>query len=139
VFEGIRATLIKLHERKPNARIILQSLPPTQDEAKTSQVVRPTNQCLLDLAQAPPLARLTSYLGLYADFGDASGQQIASRFNDSLHPNQAGYRVWRDRIVPFLQAARARAPATRTPLSPTPPTRTRSATTTPVGATARTE
>ena len=36
-----------------------------------------------------------------------------SLFTDGLHPNEAGYRVWRDRLLPFLDEQRAGRPATR--------------------------
>jgi lysophospholipase L1-like esterase len=37
---------------------------------------------------------------------DGSGSQVSTYFTDGLHPNVNGYRVWRDRLVPFLQQAR---------------------------------
>jgi lysophospholipase L1-like esterase len=33
--------------------------------------------------------------------------QISKLFTDGLHPNEAGYIVWRDRLVPFLAQLRA--------------------------------
>ena len=47
---------------------------------------------------------------------DASGQQLSQHFNDWLHPSESGYRVWRDRLVPFL--AEVRAAARHTPVKP---------------------
>jgi lysophospholipase L1-like esterase len=38
---------------------------------------------------------------------NAQGQQNGSLFVDGLHPSEAGYRVWRDRLLPALAAARA--------------------------------
>ena len=34
----------------------------------------------------------------------ADGKQIAGLFNDGLHPNAAGYTVWRDRLLPVVAA-----------------------------------
>jgi lysophospholipase L1-like esterase len=46
-------------------------------------------------------------LDLYPAFVDGQGKQDPRRFVDGLHPSEAGYRVWRDRLVPALVAARA--------------------------------
>jgi lysophospholipase L1-like esterase len=107
MFEGIRAVVVALHERKPTARIILQSLLPIPDEAKNSNVVRPVNQRLAMLANSQPFAGFVSFLDLYPAFVDGSGKEIVSYFNDGTHPSQDGYRVWRDQLVPFLSKIRS--------------------------------
>lgn len=109
VFAGVQAVLETLHQRKPRARIVLQSLLPTQDESKNANVVRPVNTRLKDLIAKPPFANYAVWLDLYPGFVDAQGQQVATNFNDGLHPNAAGYRIWRDRLVPFLDQQRAQA------------------------------
>ena len=109
VFEGVRAVIQALHAGKPNARIILQTLLPTNEEARNVEVVRPVNRRLVALAGSPPYANFVSLLDLYPAFVDASGKQIDSLFNDGLHPSEAGYRVWRDQLVPFLDTTRAKA------------------------------
>lgn len=106
VFEGIRAVIARLHQARPNAHIVLQSLLPTNEATKNTAVVLPVNKRLVALAVSPPYAGYLSYLDLYSDFVDAKGQQIDSYFNDGLHPNAVGYRVWRDQLVPFLQQVR---------------------------------
>jgi lysophospholipase L1-like esterase len=106
VFAGIRAVLIAVHERQPKATVILQSLLPTNDEAKNRDVVRPVNQQLVGLVASQPFAAYIRYLDLYASFVDANGRQLGEHFNDGLHPSESGYRVWRDRLVPFLRQVR---------------------------------
>ncbi len=106
VFEGVRAVLLRLHERQPGARTVLQSILPTSDPAKNAEVVRVVNQRLAALAASPAWAGHTVWLDLYPGFVDAAGVQIAGLFNDGLHPNEAGYRVWRDRLLPFLAEQR---------------------------------
>jgi glycosidase/lysophospholipase L1-like esterase len=106
VFEGIRAVIARLHQARPSAHIVLQSLLPTHEPAKNAAVVVPVNKRLEALAASPANASYLSYLNLYSGFVDARGHQIDSYFNDGLHPNAAGYRVWRDQLVPFLQQAR---------------------------------
>jgi lysophospholipase L1-like esterase len=114
VVEGVRAVLGALHERKPRARIVLQSLLPTSEDAKNAEVVRPVNQRLAAMVQSPPYAGFTAYLDLYPAFVDPTGRQVAALFTDGLHPNDVGYRAWRDRLEPFLQAARESRAATGT-------------------------
>jgi lysophospholipase L1-like esterase len=109
VYAGVEAVVKALHERRPRARIILQSLLPTQDEAKNASVVRPVNARLQALLTRAPYAQYSVWLDLYPGFVDAKGQQVSTDFNDGLHPNAAGYRVWRDLLVPFLDQQRAQA------------------------------
>ena len=109
VFEGVRAVIQALHAGKPNARIILQTLLPTNEEPRNDEVVRPVNRRLEALAAGAPYANYVTLLDLYPAFVDASGKQIGSLFNDGLHPSEAGYRVWRDQLVPFLDKTRAKA------------------------------
>jgi lysophospholipase L1-like esterase len=113
VFEGVRAVLLRLHERQPGARIVLQSILPTSDPLKNAEVVRVVNQRLAALVASPAWAGFTVWLDLYPGFVDAAGVQLSALFNDGLHPNEAGYRIWRDRLLPFLAEQRRQAPATR--------------------------
>jgi lysophospholipase L1-like esterase len=113
VYEGVRAVLLRLHERQPGARIVLQSILPTSEPAKNAEVVRVVNQRLATLAASPAWAGFTAWLDLYPGFVDASGLQITSLFNDGLHPNEAGYRIWRDRLLPFLAEQRRSRAALR--------------------------
>ncbi|MCX7043449.1 MAG: GDSL-type esterase/lipase family protein [Gammaproteobacteria bacterium] len=107
MFEGARAVILALHERKPGVPIILQSLLPIVDEPKDAQLVQPVNERLRALAESKEFAGYVSYLDLYPSFVDGSGKQISRYFNDGIHPSLEGYRVWRDRLVPFLAQARA--------------------------------
>ena len=109
VFEGVLAVMRALHARKPGARLLLQSILPTSEPARDDSVVRPVNARLVALARTPEFAGFTTWLDLYPSFLDAQGRQDARLFVDGLHPSEAGYRVWRDLLVPALASARARA------------------------------
>ncbi len=110
IFQGVHAALKALHARKPKSRIVLQSLLPTNDNAKNKDVVGVVNQRLRKLVTTPEFSSFTSYLDLYPAFTDADGAQISGYFTDGLHPNAAGYAVWRDRLVAFLKTVRASSP-----------------------------
>jgi len=134
MFEGIRAVVLAVHERKPMSRIILQSLLPIPDEVKNSEVVRPVNQRLAVLANSEPFASFVSFLDLYPAFVDASGKEIVRYFNDGTHPSEDGYRVWRDQLVPFLSKIRStsESPGARHETDP-PDVAARSSSAEPVG------
>jgi lysophospholipase L1-like esterase len=97
-----------LHARKPGARLLLQSILPTSEPSRDDTVVKPVNARLAVLARSPEFAGFTTWLDLYPSFVDAQGRQDTRLFLDGLHPSEAGYRIWRDRLVPALAAARNR-------------------------------
>ena len=107
IYQGVLANLRALHDRKPSARIVLQSLLPTNDAAKNKDLVLVVNQRLAALSKTSEFSKFTVYLDLYPAFTDASGTQISNYFTDGLHPNDAGYQVWRDRLLDGLKQARA--------------------------------
>ncbi len=108
VFEGVLAVMRSLHARKPGTRILLQSILPTSEPARDDTVVKPVNLRLAALVTNPEFAAFTTWIDLYPSFVDARGSQDARLFVDGLHPSEAGYRVWRDRLVQALATARSR-------------------------------
>jgi lysophospholipase L1-like esterase len=106
IFEGVKAVVAAIRARKPESRIVLQSLLPTADAGKNSEIVAPVNARLAALAAGSGGHVL--WLNLVSDFTDSGGGQRTELFIDGLHPNEAGYRLWRDRLVPFLAQARQR-------------------------------
>jgi lysophospholipase L1-like esterase len=101
IFRGVVATVEQIRARKPTARIVIQSLLPTDDSAKNRDLVLPVNVRLQAYAAS---ADNVGYLDLYPAFVDDKGAQLRDLFNDSLHPSREGYRVWRDLLVAFLQS-----------------------------------
>lgn len=109
IIKGVEAVVARLRERKPDTRIVVQSLLPTDDAVKNRDLVMPVNAALK--AHAAEQAN-TAFLDLYPSFVDEKGAQRRVLFNDALHPSREGYRVWRDRLVAFLKAApAAKAPS----------------------------
>jgi lysophospholipase L1-like esterase len=101
IYKGVLAVVAGIHARKPNARIVIQSLLPTDDDTKNRDLVLPVNDLLRQYAAH---TKGTAYLDLYPAFVDEQGAQRRNLFNDSLHPSRDGYRVWRDRLIAFLDA-----------------------------------
>ena len=115
VFDGIRAVVSAVHDRRPKAIVILESLLPTNDALKNRETVLPVNQRLREFTASSPFADYVVYLDLYPRFVDASGAQMSGYFMDGLHPNESGYRVWRDALLSCIDnARRASAAAKRT-------------------------
>jgi len=108
VFAGIKAVVEAVHARKPDALIVLQSLLPTNEPERNAELVLPVNAALATYVAALPQSGFVRYLDLYPGFLDANGQQNPALFMDGVHPDENGYRAWRDLLVPFLQAVRLR-------------------------------
>ena len=106
VYEGVVAVMRALHARKPGARLLLQSILPTSEPSRDAAVVKPVNERLAALAAAPEFRSYTTWLDLYPSFIDPQGRQNPGLFVDGLHPSEAGYRIWRDRLLPALSAVR---------------------------------
>jgi lysophospholipase L1-like esterase len=103
---GVRAVVQAVHARKPRAQIVLQTLLPNAEPERNVQIVQPINRRLTGLVTSSAFSGSVSLLDLYTPFIDGDGRQLGALFVDGLHPNEAGYRVWRDRLVPFLAQLR---------------------------------
>ena len=101
IYKGVLAVVARIHERKPKARIVIQSLLPTDDDTKNHELVLPVNDQLRAYAAK---AEGIEYLDLYPAFVDEHGAQRRNLFNDSLHPSRDGYRLWRDKLIAFVHA-----------------------------------
>lgn len=108
IVEGTRAVLDAVRARLPAAHIVLQTLLPVGEHERNQQVVRPVNKRLAALIAEPNYARHASLLDLHAGFVDHEGQPIPALFVDGLHPNEAGYSVWRTRLLQHLTQERRR-------------------------------
>ncbi|GBF57369.1 hypothetical protein PbB2_01035 [Candidatus Phycosocius bacilliformis] len=108
---GVMALVRAVHARQPKARIILQSLMPTQEQARTRDIVIPVNQSLKAFAELDAQKSYLTYLDLYPHFLLPDNTQNPALFYDGLHPSEAGYRVWRDVLLAALSADRARRAA----------------------------
>jgi lysophospholipase L1-like esterase len=103
VVAGITRVLEAAHDRKSEARIVLQSLLPTNDPVRNRDVVVPVNARIDELVKRKPYAGYTVFLNLYPLFTDSAGNQKTGFFvTDGVHPNDAGYRAWSARLLPFL-------------------------------------
>lgn len=100
ISQGVEAVIDHIRQSKPGARIVIQSLLPTDDPIKNRDLVQPVNAVLRAYTLRTGSAH---YLDLYPAFVDANGLQRRGLFNDGLHPSRDGYRVWRDQLVTYLE------------------------------------
>ena len=108
VLAGIQAVVKAVHARKPDALIVLQSLLPTNEPQRNTQLVLPVNAALAAFSAASPQTGYIRYLDLYPTFLNEQGEQNSGFFMDAVHPNESGYRAWRDQLLPFLETLRSR-------------------------------
>jgi lysophospholipase L1-like esterase len=108
VLAGIQAVVAAVRTRKPDALIVLQSLLPTNEPERNAELVLPVNAALAGFAAAPAQTDHVRYLDLYPSFLTPQGQQNQAFFMDGVHPNENGYRAWRDQLLPFLETVRSR-------------------------------
>lgn len=108
IVQGIQAVIAAVSAKLPKARIVVQTLLPTGEAGRNDDIVEPVNRAIMALAAQPEHASRLSVLDLHAVFIDRSGRQITSFFVDGLHPNEAGYRAWRDRLVQHLRREKTR-------------------------------
>lgn len=108
ILAGVKALVASVHARQPKTRIILQSLMPTQEVARTKDIVIPVNRELKAFAEQSPQKAYITFVDLYPHFLTAEGRQDSALFYDGLHPSEAGYAVWRDVLVAAITADRAR-------------------------------
>ncbi len=106
VFAGAKAVVMAARKLKPQSKIIIESLLPSNDREKNRLVVQVVNARLEKLAASTGKGSL-HFLDLYSSYVDAAGVQRGELFCDALHLNEAGYRVWRDRLVTYLAEIRS--------------------------------
>jgi lysophospholipase L1-like esterase len=107
VVAGVSALVDAVHAQKPQAVVVLESLLPSNEDWRNNDAVIPVNRRLERLARSAPYSGFVEYLDLYSLFVDAAGHQRGELFMDNLHPNEAGYRIWRDALVSRLDSKRA--------------------------------
>ena len=106
IVEGVKAIIKSVHERKPHAKIILQSLLPAGDPERDRNVVQPVNVQLAELGRGAEYYKYVTFLNLYPEFVDVNGKPVQTYFNDDLHPSREGYRVWKGVLIAEIDRLR---------------------------------
>lgn len=98
VVKNIRAIAQQLKQDHPQAKIILQSILPTQDETLNVKI-RPLNRAIVEIAETEKIY----YLDLHASFVNPQGQIPDNLTTDGIHLSPQGYSLWRNILNPVHQ------------------------------------
>ena len=96
---GIRQIVATVHEKLPNAKVILHAIFPRDGkESPTRIAVRDVNNLIRDLDDG----NKTRFLDLGESFLDADGNIPPDIMPDGLHLTAKGYEIWFEKISPLL-------------------------------------
>lgn len=102
VVAGVRAVVETIREKHPESTILLHALLPRGRKADAPERLHNNrvNELLRPLADGRRV--------VWVDFGARllapDGTIPPTMMTDALHPTDAGYRIWRETLLPYLQA-----------------------------------
>jgi lysophospholipase L1-like esterase len=95
ILENHRQILRHLRQDHPGVQVILQSILPTRLAQISNQQINWINQQLAAIAREEG----ASYLDLYAQFSDRTGNLQLELTTDGLHLNARGYELWQGTLT----------------------------------------
>ena len=98
---GIEAVAKRLRELRPDAKLIICSVLPSNNPQNDKEQVQPANATLPALAES--LEEDVQYLNLFPAFLDEEGKKKTDCYVDGLHLNEAGYAIWLRELLPLLR------------------------------------
>jgi len=101
VVAGNIAIIARLRQLRPRATILVQSLLPAENSARSTNLIVPINQQLSRLIGG--LGPKVRWLDVYSHFAGTDGTPEPSLFVDTVHPSAAGYEVWRPVLLDALK------------------------------------
>jgi len=98
--EGVKKILATVHQKLPNAKVLLLGVFPRGDKnSDLRSKVEAINAIIAKLADG----QKTVYLDIGKTFLDAQGEIPKEIMPDRLHPNEKGYDLWYDAMRPTLE------------------------------------
>ncbi len=97
---GIRAVLDELSKRQPQMKILLLGIFPR--DAQPGTAMRRINQRVNDIIAGHADGERIIYRDIGDKFLDAEGRLSADIMPDYLHPNERGYQIWADALIPMV-------------------------------------
>lgn len=98
---GIQAVARRLRKLRPDSKLIICSVIPSNNDKKDKEQVQPANATLPALAES--LGEDVQYLDLFPAFLNEQGKKKTNCYADGLHLNEAGYAIWLRELMPLLQ------------------------------------
>jgi lysophospholipase L1-like esterase len=105
IVAGDLAVIARLHQLRPSATIVVNSMLPTANPSEVARYVAPVNARLEHETKA--LGPNIRWLNLFPAFLRADGSQNPVLFRDGVHLTLKGYETWRAELLPVLNAIRA--------------------------------
>ncbi|MFD2257861.1 GDSL-type esterase/lipase family protein [Luteolibacter algae] len=98
---GIGAVAKRLKDLRPDSKLIICSVIPSNSAQKDEELVIPANATLSALAES--MGDDVRYLDLFSPFLDGQGKKNTECYEDGLHLNEKGYEVWFSELMPMLK------------------------------------
>jgi lysophospholipase L1-like esterase len=98
IVEGITAVCDRIHDLSPKTNIILLGVLPRKDKKK-NVIIKQINMIIPELAKKDYI----TFLNIGKKLTDESGMPKNELYKDSVHINNAGYKVWAQAMEPILQ------------------------------------
>ena len=104
VVAGNIAIIARLRQLRPRATIIVQSLLPAYNREHTVRYIVPINRLLRRLTLG--LGPRVRWLDLYPLFVGPDASPSEKLFDDGVHPNADGYRIWYPELLKAVRTIR---------------------------------
>jgi lysophospholipase L1-like esterase len=98
VANNIKSIVDKIHLESPSTKIYVQTILPTANNNPSKERIAATNTIL----KAMPPADYLQIIDLHSRFADKNDLMIGSYTTDGLHLSEAGYVVWQNYIIEFV-------------------------------------
>lgn len=101
VFAGIQAVCGRVKKQAPDAKVILMAIMPRDNPATCArrQLIGEINRLLADYAKREKF----DFLDIGPKLLDDQGAIPKSLMPDLCHPNEKGYQIWADALLPLLK------------------------------------
>ena len=101
IAEGDRLIVEEFRKQQPQAKVLLLGVFPRSQkpDAPARALIKTLNEKLATIADNEHVF----YLDIGSKFLGADGTLSPDIFPDGLHPNEAGYRIWADAILPTVK------------------------------------
>ncbi|HPA18749.1 MAG TPA: GDSL-type esterase/lipase family protein [Verrucomicrobiae bacterium] len=108
VAQGVKQVLAAIRERQPGAKILLLAIFPRG--AAPDDPMRRRNDATNAILRTHADGDRVIWCDFNAKFTDAKGNLSRTMMSDLLHPGPDGYKIWRDAVLPYFEAACGRRP-----------------------------
>ncbi|MDB6015857.1 MAG: hypothetical protein JWR19_346 [Pedosphaera sp.] len=101
IAEGIAVIVKDIRTKCPATKVLLLAVFPRAEKAEAPE--RAKIKAINDIIAKLDDGKMVKYLDISAKFLDADGTLPKAIMPDSLHPNEAGYQIWADAVLPTVQ------------------------------------